>query len=330
MTTRAGLAFTKAHGAGNDFLVVDDHDGSDEHLFTPATVAALCHRRLGVGADGLLRVVRTAAAPGDVGPVLDRVTSEAAAGAAAVPEWFMDYRNADGSLARMCGNGVRVFVAHLRRHGLVPAAGAVDLLTRAGIRTVHDARSDLPTGWTTVAMGPVEVGATGIDAVGPVRAGAGAGPVDEGGLLIHLGTARWSAVAADVGNPHAVVVLSPAEFAALAPVGALGVPTADPAGLFVEGFNLELLTVRGPGELAVRIVERGVGETLACGTGVCAAVAVAATTGLLDAGRVADGVTVRVPGGALDVRLAGTGPRFGDAELSGPAEVVATGIARLD
>lgn len=306
--THRSLAFTKAHGAGNDFLVVDDLDGAEESLFTPAAVAGLCRRRLGIGADGLLRVVRTTAAPPDAAGVRDRVAAEAAAGGPAVPEWFMDYRNADGSLAQMCGNGVRVFAAHLRAHGLVPGAGPVVLLTRSGIRTVRDARPGLPAAWTTVAMGPVTVGHEGV--------------------RITLGALSWMARPADVGNPHAVVLLDPADFAALAPVGTLPTPTAA-AGVFPDGFNLELVTVRGPGEIAVRIVERGVGETLACGTGVCAAVAAIGAAGLLDPARLATGVAVSVPGGALDVRLTGGAPRFDAAELSGPAEVVATGLALL-
>jgi diaminopimelate epimerase len=178
---------------------------------------------------------------------------------------------------------------------------------------VRPARDGLPPDWTTVAMGPVQLAAE-------------QGPA---GLRVTLGAVSWPARAADVGNPHAVVVLSAAQLAALGPVGTLPTPTAAPADTFPDGFNLELLTVTGPAAVAVRIVERGVGETLACGTGVCAAVAVAGAAGLLVPAAVAAGVTVTVPGGTLDVRLTGSAPLFADAELSGPAEVVATGTALL-
>ena len=94
-------AFAKGHGTGNDFVLLPDPDGALD--LTPELVAALCDRRRGLGGDGVLRVVRARPAPG----------RRRAAGEA---EWFMDYRNADGSLAEMCGNGVRVFARYLRRH----------------------------------------------------------------------------------------------------------------------------------------------------------------------------------------------------------------------
>lgn len=341
--TGIDLAFTKAHGAGNDFLVVDDHDGAAAAYLDAAAVARLCERHLGIGADGLLRVVRTVAAPADAlaaAAAAAGTSAEAGTGAteladpAQLPEWFMDYRNADGGPAAMCGNGVRVFAAHLLSHGLVAPGDPVAVLTRSGIRTVHAARPGLPVGWTTVAMGPVtlsdELGDhpdQDGDRNGDLCGDQGGGP--PAGLHVDLGGRRLSVRAADVGNPHAVAVLAAAELAALPPLGCLPPPTAEPVDAFPDGFNLELVMVTSPASVRVRILERGVGETLACGTGVCAAVAVAAAAGLLDPAAVRSGITVEVPGGTLDVRLAGRAPTYTGADLSGPALVVATGTVRV-
>src|SRR5687768_2356819 len=106
------MRFAKGHGTGNDFVVLPDADGALP--LTPALVAALCDRRRGIGADGVLRVVRTAAHP----------DAEASAD---VAEWFMDYWNADGSHAEMCGNGVRVYARFLVEAGLAPAEGKLTL-----------------------------------------------------------------------------------------------------------------------------------------------------------------------------------------------------------
>src|ERR1700730_15989795 len=132
-----GLPFAKGHGTGNDFVIVPDPDGE---LNLPADlVVALCDRRRGLGADGLLRVVRPGAPP-------------EVAGRAAEAEWFMDYRNADGSLAEMCGNGVRVFARYLVEHGLA-MPGEFGVATRAGVKRVRLG----PSGDVTVDMGAPRV-----------------------------------------------------------------------------------------------------------------------------------------------------------------------------
>ncbi|HET6531674.1 MAG TPA: diaminopimelate epimerase [Actinoplanes sp.] len=113
------MHFVKGHGTGNDFVVLPDPDGSLE--LTPSLVAALCDRHRGIGADGVLRVVRSAKHPD-------------AAGYAADAEWFMDYWNSDGSFAEMCGNGVRVFTRYLLTSGLaIPAGDGLPIATRAGV-----------------------------------------------------------------------------------------------------------------------------------------------------------------------------------------------------
>ncbi|NUT31900.1 MAG: diaminopimelate epimerase [Hamadaea sp.] len=109
------MAFTKGHGTGNDFVVLDDPDGALP--LSPEVVAGLCDRRFGIGGDGVLRVLRS--------------TDPRAA-------WFMDYWNSDGSLSEMCGNGVRVFARYLQHAGHVPAGPApIPIATRAGLRTAY-------------------------------------------------------------------------------------------------------------------------------------------------------------------------------------------------
>jgi diaminopimelate epimerase len=158
-----GLPYVKGHGTENDFILIPDVDGAlklDEDL-----VRRLCDRRSGIGADGILRVVRTAAVPD----------------ADADAEWFMDYRNADGSVAEMCGNGVRVYARYLVAAGLAPA-GHLRLATRGGVREV-----DVPaSGDITVNMGAAVVGESpDIDGV--------------------------TATFVDMGNPHAVVAVPSVE-----------------------------------------------------------------------------------------------------------------------
>jgi diaminopimelate epimerase len=258
--------FAKGHGTGNDFLLLPDPDG--ELTLTPDQVAALCHRRTGVGADGLLRAVRGA----DGG-------------------WFMDYRNADGSLAEMCGNGIRVFARYLVEAGLADA-GELGIGTRAGTRTVRVPADE----------GPVAV-AMGVPVIGPA-------------VSVAVSGERRPATAVDVGNPHAVVRL--ASLAELTSLGAvLTAPEVRPATAFPEGVTVEYAVVTSPSQLTVRVHERGVGETLACGTGACAVVA--ATTER--PGR----YTVDYPGGRLRVHRAASGAMT----LEGDARIVARGTVVL-
>ncbi|MGQ0483271.1 MAG: diaminopimelate epimerase [Pseudonocardia sp.] len=267
----AGIGFVKGHGTQNDFVLLPDPDGVLD--LTPARVRALCDRRRGLGADGVLRAVRTAA-----GWDLD--------GPAPETEWFMDYRNADGSVAEMCGNGMRVFARYLADAELVPGDEPVAVATRAGVRVVRFERD----GTLTVEMGAV-------------RAGAGSVAV--------VGGQEFPGVAVDVGNPHLVCVTD-------VPLASLDL--REPPGyddtLFPRGVNVEFVGPATPpatGARAVRVHERGVGETRSCGTGTVAAAAV-----VLDG---QDGeLVVHVPGGRVRVALAG-----GRATLTGPAELVAAG-----
>ncbi len=261
-------SFAKGHGTRNDFVILPDPDGTLD--LTPARVAYLCDRRSGIGADGVLRVVKAGAVDGSsFDPDL----------------WFMDYRNADGSIAEMCGNGLRVFARYLAEEGLTNQA-EVSIVTRAGLRWAR-LRDD---GRVSVGMGRA--------ATGPATSG-------------RLGSATYGGMAVDVGNPHlvsCVATLQEVEGAELEEPF-----VADP-DVFPSGVNFEVVHVPEPQHAVMRVLERGVGETEACGTG---AVAVA---------RVVNGDrpgTVRVdqPGGSVDVAF----DEDGCATLTGGAVILARG-----
>ncbi|AUI64212.1 diaminopimelate epimerase [Amycolatopsis sp. BJA-103] len=260
------MEFLKGHGTQNDFVLLPDPDGRLE--LTEARVAALCDRQRGLGADGVLRVVRSAAL-----------------GVESAGEWFMDYRNADGSIAEMCGNGVRVFVRHLVDSGLVAEHDFV-IGTRAGDRPVQ-LHAD---GSVTVQMGPAAITGTSVTVV--------AGQ-------------PFSGVAVNVGNPHLVSVVEDD----VDDLDLRDQPDFD-SDVFPEGVNLEFINLLGDNALKMRVHERGVGETRSCGTGTVAAVAAALHLAGTDAGR----ATVDIPGGQVVVEI-----RRGGSTLTGPAEIVARG-----
>ena len=273
-------------------MILPDPHG--EHDLTPAAAARLCDRRAGIGADGVLRMVRTAALPGPPQAAPAQAGSPQAgpaqAGSAETgpAEWFMDYRNADGSIAEMCGNGLRVFARYLLEHGLA-AGPSFAVATRSGIRRV---RAE-PDGQITVDMGPVTV-------LGPGRAVIGG--VIRDGLRV------------SVGNPHLACLVDDAldKFDLAAP------PGLDPAD-FPDGGNVELVRRTGPGAISMRVHERGSGETRSCGTGAVAAAAAAAA--LFSATKTAPRQWhVTVPGGQLLVTL-----EAGTSWLTGPAVIVAEG-----
>ncbi|MEZ0163809.1 diaminopimelate epimerase [Kineococcus sp. LSe6-4] len=304
------ITFTKGHGTENDFVLVADADGT----WDPGAdvVAWLCDRRAGIGADGLVRAVRSAAEP-------------AAAQWAEQAEWFMDYRNADGSVAEMCGNGVRVFAEFLLQQGLLPEAAATGewfaVATRAGVKRL---RREGEGSWTA-DLGPWHL-------TGGRRA-----LVDGSDALVHVegldGVAR-PALSVDLGNPHTVVALPDED--ELASADLTRAPQVQPEP--PHGTNVELVVpvdaidVNGDGDadigdVSMRVHERGSGETRSCGTGACAAVLATRAW----AGEGAPGVwRVRVPGGRLVVTVAaGSTLTEGTVWLSGPARLVATGTVTL-
>jgi diaminopimelate epimerase len=298
----AMLALGKYEGAGNDFLVLLDPPA--EGPLRADEVVALCHRRRGVGADGLLEL-RPGSAGSDLGMVL----------------W-----NADGSQAEMSGNGVRCLVHAALDAGRV-GPGAVRVATAAGLRTVEVRGTDAPgTAEAEVAMGPVELGPGWVRAGDrweelPPVAGAPAGaPRLEDGAVAALQAMLTEAVPgprlwvrlAGAGNPHVVVVVGQARDRE--ELEALAARLGPPVGRLVPGgANLEVGVLKGPGRARMAVFERGVGLTQACGTGSVAFGAVVAASGLSPAP-----LDVANPGGVLRVALGSDGVRLG-----GPSRRVA-------
>ena len=264
----------KGHGTGNDFVLLPDLDGDLD--LTDEMVQALCDRRFGIGADGVLRVVRSAACD-----------DPDAAGA----EFFMDHRNADGSSAQMCGNGIRVFARFLAEEGLADPAG-MDIATRGGV--LHVRR--LESGEYAVGMGA----ATGMEAIASVM----------------VGNRSYPATGVHVPNPHAVVFVT--SVSAAGPLDRA--PEVSPEHLFPEGVNVEFVEQIAPGHVRMRVHERGVGETLSCGTGACAV-----AWAVRRRGEAPERIRVDVPGGTLHVE-----ERDGELELIGPAVIVADGTLEAD
>ncbi|MER7187290.1 diaminopimelate epimerase [Streptomyces hyaluromycini] len=273
------IPFLKGHGTENDFVIVPDPDNALD--LTPAAVAALCDRRAGIGADGVLHVVRSAAHP-------------EAEGMAADAEWFMDYRNGDGSIAEMCGNGVRVFARYLQHAGHA-TEGDLAVATRGGVKTVHIAKD------------------------GDITVGMGSARLPEGDVTVSVGDRTWPARNVNMGNPHAVAFVED-----LADAGDLySPPPFSPPSAYPEGVNVEFVADLGPRHVAMRVHERGSGETRSCGTGACAvAVATARRDGADPTVTGAPATyTVDVPGGRLVI----TERPDGEIEMTGPAVIVATG-----
>lgn len=263
----------KGHGTGNDFIVVP----SAERDFSADEVALLCDRHFGIGADGLIRIVATADA---TDPFIRAQAADA--------EWFMDYRNADGSLAEMCGNGVRVFVHALIVEGKA-AVGSFKVATRGGTKSV---RIDTVGGDVAVGMGLGE-------------------PLLPSSITIGEG-ATLPAAGMLFPNPHAVVFVDDLDDAG----DLFDVPSWQPQERYPNGVNVEFVRFVGPRHIELRVHERGVGETLSCGTGICAAVNVAR-----DAEQETESATwiVDVPGGRVHVDVEASG----ETTLRGPAAIVA-------
>ena len=270
------IAFVKGHGTRNDFVLLPDVDGTLD--LTAELAVALCDRRAGIGADGVLRIVEATADP-DATAMADRAT------------WFMDYRNADGSLSETCGNGLRVFARYLVDAGLA-APGQFAIATRGGIVNVWaDVDGDV-----TVDMGPPAISAGTTAVVG--------GQVFEG-------------VAVSMGNPH-LVCLTDTDVASL---DLTTKPDLDELA-FPDGVNVEFVNIVGDRHAVMRVHERGSGETQSCGSGACAVVAALAAIDGTDSGE----FVVDVRGGQLNVSFDDAGHLL----LRGPAVLVAEGQWRTN
>ncbi len=252
---------TYGHGTHNDFLVLFDPD--DQNELTPDQVARMCNRESGIGADGTIRIIKRDG------------------------KWFMDYRNSDGSLAEMCGNGIRVMGRYLVERGHQPE-GIFAINTRAGMKYMA-VPSDADI---SVNMGSVQE--------------------IYGEISVKVNEHEWVGYNINVGNPHAVVFVDD-----LIDAGDLkSPPNVEPADEYPDGVNVEFVTFLDNGELAMRVHERGSGETQSCGTGICA-VALAAT--LKTRKSLPVRWVINPPGGRLTVDI----DSHSNATLTGPAVLIA-------
>lgn len=272
------VPFVKGHGTENDFVLLPDANGRLE--LTPEQVAHLCNRRAGIGGDGVIRVVRT-----------DATDDPAAVAARGEAMWFMDYRNSDGSLSEMCGNGVRVLGLYLATHADVDIRSPLPIATRAGIKTLTFARDQI-----TVDMGSPKV---------------------LGSTWVSIGERRWDAQNIDMGNPHAVVWVE-----SLDDARALLEPPQVDRALYPAGVNVEFVHRVGERHVEMRVHERGSGETRSCGTGACAVMVAAA---LSDASARGETYLVDLPGGRLEI----VWTEDDRILMTGPAQLVAEGIVTL-
>ncbi len=271
-------SFVKGHGTENDFVLIPDANG--RHEITAEQVAQLCDRHAGIGADGVIRVVRT-----------DATDDPAAVRARGTARWFMDYRNSNGSVSEMCGNGIRVLGLYLATHADVDPRLPLPIATRSGIKTLTFDGDRI-----TVDMGEPEVFAD---------------------TKVAVGERSWPASRISMGNPHAVAFVD--DLADAGPL--LDQPELDQS-VFPDGVNVEFAVRRGDQHVAMRVHERGSGETRSCGTGACA-VMVAAS--LADGAERGTAYTIDVSGGTLEIVWTAENRVL----MTGPAVLVAEGVVTL-
>lgn len=287
------MRFAKYHGLGNDFLIVDLRAGADAATagawLTPATVRALCERRFGVGADGVLALLP----PREAGDARMRVL------------------NADGGEAEMCGNGLRCVVKHLYERDpslgerARDAGGALVIETGAGALPCRVHVRDDRVEAVTVNMGRPELARGAIPMAGPASERCVEAPLNIAGNGLAI-------TAVSMGNPHAVAFVDAAGPDLRALAEAVG-PEVERHAWFPRRTNVELAHLRSAGEIELVVWERGCGITLACGTGACATAVAACITGRARAGAE---LTVRLPGGALAITVA---EDHGAVWMRGPA-----------
>ena len=271
-------AFVKGHGTQNDFVLVPDANG--RHELTPEQVRRLCDRRAGIGADGVIRVVRT-----------DAYDDPAAIAARNEATWFMDYRNADGSVSEMCGNGIRVLGCYLATHADVDPRNELKVATRDGIKTLTF-DGDL----ITVDMGT---------------------PTTHGESKVSVGDRSWPVSHVNMGNPHAVAFVDD-----LADAGPLLEKPGYDKDVYPDGVNVEFVHRVGEHHVEMRVHERGSGETRSCGTGACAVMVAAA---LADQAPRGTSYAIDLPGGCLDI----VWTEDDRILMTGPAVLVAEGVTSL-
>lgn len=297
------LDFTKMHGAGNDFVVLDRRH--DARPLDAALIARLADRRRGVGFDQLL----TIEPPRSIGAM------------ASYRVW-----NTDGSMAQQCGNGARCLVAWLARDRARRGAASPAASTSAARAPTADAPAGAAAALTLDGpAGPIHATVDGerirVDmgvprfapAEVPFRP-AGTGSADAQAHRIELRGGPIEIGVASIGNPHALIVVD--GDVSRAPVETLG-PALECHAAFPERVNVGFAQVRDRAHVSLRVYERGVGETLACGSGACAAAAILRRRGLVEAR-----VEVTLPGGTLTIEWQGEGAPLW---MSGPATFVFEG-----
>lgn len=284
------IEFTKGHGTGNDFILILDRAG--QYSLTELEIAELCDRNFGIGADGVIFAVETQHSKEVAHLLLEEPSAT----------WFMDYRNADGSKGEMCGNGARVFARYLLENDLAELfdGSTLPIATRAGIKDITQTANGFAVdlGRWKVSSDEYLVRAHGLQVARP-------------GLAINI------------GNPHVVVAL--ADLAELDSLDLTKAPVLEPQP--PHGANVEFVVLDDPlikdgvAGITMRVFERGVGETLSCGTGIAAA-----AIAIRDyAGNTQNFWKVRVPGGEVGVRIFPT-EEGEHAGISGPAELTFTGV----
>ena len=278
------MRFAKYQGTGNDFVMIADLD--DRLKLTPELVKALCDRRFGIGADGVIRV-----APGTDGG-----------------ELFMDYVNSDGSVGEMCGNGIRCLALFARELGLT-SSEELKVGTPSGVKLVRI----VGDGVVEVDMGPPVFEPSRI----PVHVDCS----DALHVTLHEGGDEVEATSLSMGNPHAVIFVQDPDRIDVANVG----PRLEHNERFPNGANVEFVAVESPGRIRMRVWERGSGETLACGTGACAAAVAARLLRGTD-----ETVTVVLPGGEVEVEWVGSLDVEAPVLMTGPAVKSYDGELDLD
>ena len=278
------MKFTKMHGTGNDYIYVN---GFEEKLENPSEAAVkLSDRRFGIGSDGLILIL-----PSDVA------------------DCRMEMFNADGSIGKMCGNGIRCVAKYVYDRGLVKK-DVLRVETRSGVKTLQLRVEDGKVASVRVNMGQPELDPEKI----PVLF-SNDRMVDEE-VYTPSGNV-WRVTCVSMGNPHAVIFVDDVEGLNLPAIG----PEMEKHAMFPERANIEFAQVTGPHEVQMRVWERGSGETLACGTGACACAVASVLTGKADRD-----VTVHLRGGDLHVFW---DPDTDDVYMEGPAAFVFDGTVEI-
>ncbi len=267
------IKFSKLHGQGNDFIIIDAI--SSEISLTKEEISRMCDRHFGIGADGLILARK------------DRDDC-----------FFMDYYNSDGTVAEMCGNGIRCMARFLIDKKLAAAGKSMKINTRAGLKNIEfpdsDSKSASRDGLIKVNMGkaifepdriPVNIDKKSL--IDGFFAGQYLLKTEDGEFIINC---------VSMGNPHCVILLKDGADLEKIPLDRWG-PLLENHKIFPNKTNVEFIKIKSDSELLMRVWERGVGETMACGTGACASAVCAIVLKKIKTAR----ADVILPGGNLSI-----------------------------